>query len=180
MDKYLHHISGFFTSHAHADRTFLKLIKHGVPAGQMHIFSAQKPAYISAEEKKSDAVLKDILVDGTIGTIVGTGTGALLELALIATNVSLFIASPLVAPLMLMGWGASIGGLIGAAKGTIRDSASPHQIEEGWLSKMIGDAIKDDQTVLIVHTITDQETLIAKMTMHDAVGRIENGNSSTL
>ena len=71
-----------------------------------------------------DGVLQDVLVDGAIGTAVGTGIGALGSVALAATSVTLFIASPLVAPLMLLGWGASIGGLIGAAAGATAGKGS--------------------------------------------------------
>ncbi len=46
----------------------------------------------------SDAVLKDVLVDASIGTAVGTGIGALGSVALAAASVIPFVASPLVAP----------------------------------------------------------------------------------
>ena len=46
------------------------------------------------------------------------------QVALVATNVSLFIASPLLAPLMMLGWGASIGGLLGATVGAVKSADS--------------------------------------------------------
>jgi hypothetical protein len=50
------------------------------------------------------------------GAGVGTGLGALIEVALMATNVTLFVASPLIVPpLVLLGWEAIIGGVVGAS-----------------------------------------------------------------
>ena len=66
-------------------------------------------------------------------------------MALAATSVTLFIASPLVAPLMLLGWGASIGGLIGAAAGATEGDGD----KEGWLSDLVRDAIANGHVVLV-------------------------------
>ncbi len=77
-----------------------------------------------AAEDGSDAVLKAVLVDGA----VGTGLGALAGLALVATNVTLFIASPLLAPLMLLGSGASVGGVMGAMAGASGDAENEERL----------------------------------------------------
>ena len=39
-----------------------------------------------------DNALKDILVDGAVGAVPGTGVGILAEVALVAAGVSLFVA----------------------------------------------------------------------------------------
>lgn len=83
MSEFRHYVSGFF-----ADRARL------------------------VEPPQSKSVLKDVLVDGAIGTAVGTGGGALAQLALVAANVSLFVASPLLAPLSMPGCAASLGGTV--------------------------------------------------------------------
>lgn len=105
-----------------------------------------------------------MLVDGTIGAAVGTGTGigALAEVALVAANVSLFIASPLLAPLMPLGWGASIGGLIGATSGAVSTATPDAQKNEGWLSALVRDAIASGQIVLVVRAQSEQEAAIAR------------------
>jgi hypothetical protein len=111
-------------------------------------------------------VLQDVLVDGAIGTVVGTGIGALGSVALAATSVTLFVASPLVAPLMLLGWGASIGGLIGAAAGA---TAGPGN-KEGWLSDLVSDAIANGHVVLVVETRSEQEATTARKVIQASVG----------
>jgi hypothetical protein len=75
----------------------------------VQIYTYQSPTPTHESSDGSNDVLKDVLVDGTIGAKVAVGIGGLLEVALITANVTLFIASPLLAPLLLLGWGASIG-----------------------------------------------------------------------
>lgn len=48
----------------------------------------------------SNTGLKDMLVDGAIGTAVGAGIDGLAQVA----NVSLFASSLLLAPLVMLGW----------------------------------------------------------------------------
>jgi hypothetical protein len=63
------------------------------------------------------ALLKCVLIDGAIRTAVSTGVGALAELAVVVVNFFLFVASPLIGPLAMLGWGASVDGFIGGAAG---------------------------------------------------------------
>jgi hypothetical protein len=115
-------------------------------------------------------VLKNVLVDGAVGTAIGTGIGALGELALVAANVTLFVASPLVAPLMMLGWGASNGAIVGAAKGATADVKQ----KDGKFSDLIQDAIMNGQFVLVATTRTEQETVIAREVIKASVGQVED------
>ena len=175
MNEYRHHVSGFFANTDDAERTLSKLVEQGLPRERMQIYTADSTSSSPAQEAKSDGVLQDVLVDGAIGTAVGTGIGALGTVALAATSVTLFIASPLVAPLMLIGWGASIGGLIGAAAGATTGSGN----KEGWLSDLIGDAIASGQVVLVAETRNQQETASARETIKDSVGKYNDINMTT-
>ena len=177
MNDYRHHVSGFFPVRDDAESAVSKMIEKGVPREQLHIFSADtKPTSVSpAEEAKSDNALQDILVDGAIGTAVGTGVGVVGSVALAATSVTLFVASPLIAPLMLIGWGASIGGLIGAAAG----ATSGPEKKEGWLADLIKDAIENDQVVLVAVTKSERETEIAYEIIEDLVGKYKDTDTDT-
>ena len=104
----------------------------------------------------------DVLKDGAIGTAVGTGVGVLTQLALVAANVSLFVASPLIAPLALLGWGASLGGFIGAAAGVGE--------QKGPFGDLVRDAISAGQVVLLAETRTEQEASLARQVIEAAVG----------
>jgi hypothetical protein len=166
MDEYLHHVSGFFAHREQAENTLSRLVEQGLPRERLRLFANDPAASDSAPKEGSNAVLQDVLVDATIGTAVGTGIGALGSVALAAASVSLFVASPLVASLMLLGWGASIGGLIGAAAGATPGAGD----KEGWLSDLVGDAISSGQVVLVAETRTVQETAIARDVIQASVG----------
>ena len=166
MDEYRHHISGFFAHRDEAKSALSRLVEQGLPRERLRIYANDPVASDTAPQEGSDAVLKDVLVDATVGTAVGTGIGALGTVALAAASVSLFVASPLVAPLMLLGWGASIGGLIGAAAGATPGAGN----KDGWLSDLIGDAIASGQVVLVAETRTEQETAVATEVIQLSVG----------
>lgn len=158
MDKYIHHVSGIFAHREGAESALSRLVDKGIPQNRLQLFDSNSTLPASTQQAKSNVVLKDMVVDGAIGTAVGTGIGALAEVALVAANVSLFVASPLLAPLALLGWGASLGATIGATVGAKVSSEN----KEGWLSDLIRDAISNGQVVLVAETLTKQETAIAR------------------
>jgi hypothetical protein len=166
MSQYRHYVTAVFVTRSEAEETLSNLVDRGMPRQQLQIFDADSKAAPPVEETRSDAVLKDVLVDGAIGGAVGTGLGALSTVALAAANVTLFIASPLVAPMMLLGWGASLGAFIGAAVGTTPGEGHKH----GRLADLIGDVIAKGHVVLVAETRTDQESMLAKQVIQAAVG----------
>jgi len=173
MDEYRHHVSGFFARREEAESVFSRLVERGLPRERLHIYAADSTASPApASQAESNEVLKDVVVDSAIGGAVGTGIGALGSVALAVANVSLFIASPLLAPLVMLGWGASLGALVGAAAGA---SASPEK-KEGWLSDLVGDAIASGQVVLVAETRTEQETAIAREVIQASIGESKDTN----
>lgn len=165
MDQYQHYVSGFFADLHVAETAFSAITSLGIPRAQLSIFgegvSLAKPPPTSS----SDTVLNDMLVDGAIGTAVGTGLGVLAGVMLAAANVTIFIATPLLAPLMLLGWGASLGGIIGATAGASNQHA---------LADLIRDATTSGQIVLVVETKNLHETQIAQKVIQAAVGECNN------
>jgi hypothetical protein len=160
MNKYCHHVSGFFAHSQEAENALLTLVERGLPRGQLFIFKS-KSASAPTPPAKSKEVRNEVLVDGAIGTAIGTGIGVLGEIALVAANVSLFAASPVLAPLMMMGWGGSLGALIGVSLGA--------GDKEGF-ANLVQDAISLGQVVLVAETRTDKETKDAQEVIKDAVG----------
>jgi hypothetical protein len=174
MSPQPHHVSGFFEYRSHAEAARDVLLQRGLPAGQMQIYASDTPPAEPTPTGDSNAVLKNVVVDGAVGTAVGTGLGALAQVALVAGNVNLFIASPLLAPLTMMGWGAGLGGLVGAAMGasTADKPAEPaaDTRQESWLSNLVADAIASGQFVLVVQTQNEAEATAARDVISAAVG----------
>lgn len=174
MSEYRHHVSGFFAHTGHAESALVSLAARGLPRKRLHLLKAESTPQIAASHSRSNAVLKDVRVDGAIGTAVGTGLGALAEVALVAANVSLFIASPLIAPLVMLGWGASLGGFAGAAVGAGSMTETTPSKTNGKFADLIGDAIAGGHVVLVAETRTVQETAIARDVIQAAVGKVRD------
>lgn len=166
MDAYLHHVSGFFANRDQAEKTLSSLVERGLPRQQLRIFAANAVKSEPAPSAGSNEVLQDVIVDGAVGAAVGTGLGALAQFALVAANVSLFVASPLIAPLAMLGWGASLGGFVGAAVGAGE--------KKGAFSDLVSDAIASGQVVLIAETRSEQETASAQELIKVSVGAFQD------
>lgn len=174
MDEYRHHVSVFFAHRAEAEGALSTLVARGLPRAHLQLFDAESGPAVTELKGENNEVLTNVLVDGAFGTAVGTGIGAIAQLALVAANVSLFIASPLVAPLVMLGWGASLGAFVGAAAGANTDV----EHKEGWLSDLVRDAIANGQVVLLVQTDTEQETEVAREVIKAAVGEFKDAVST--
>ncbi|OGB33949.1 MAG: hypothetical protein A3F78_14090 [Burkholderiales bacterium RIFCSPLOWO2_12_FULL_61_40] len=174
MNAYHHHVSGFFSNRDDANIARSQLIARGFPPEQLQIFVTDTVPSEPLPQHDSNAVLKDVLVDSAVGTAIGTGLGALAEVALVAANVTLLVASPLVAPLAMLGWGAFLGGTLGAAAGTVSGSVGVPGKKEGWLSELVRDAIASGQIVLLAITRTEQETATAREVIEAAVGEAKD------
>lgn len=174
MSDYRHHVSGFYAQRDDAASALSTLVERGIARAQMQIFETNVPTAEPAPKEDSNAVLKDVIVDGAIGTAVGTGLGALAEVALVAANVSLFVVSPVLAPLAMLGWGAGLGGLLGAAIGAKASPAAGAGKKEGWLSELVRDAIASGQIVLMVQTRNAHETAMAREVIEASVGDVKD------
>lgn len=166
MSDYLHHVSGFFAHEDQALDVQRQLLAQNIPSERIHVLNKTTPHPPHRVKEDSHGVVKDIVVDGAIGTAVGTGVGVLAQLAFVTANVSLFVASPLIAPLVMIGWGAGLGGFLGAAVGAAK--------KEKPFIDLVKDAIENDQFVVIVETVSEQETLIAQTAIKNMVGDYED------
>ena len=154
MDSYLHRVVGLYASLVDANQVRDLIIAQGIPSTQLRVLSAATTGASSDAASDSDDVLKDLLRDGAIGTAVGTAAGAGLSIALAAAGLTLFIASPVLGALYLVGWGASLGGLAGAVVGAERST--------GDVSSLVKDALANGQVVLVAHARSEVETAMAQ------------------
>ena len=166
MDKYLHRVVGLYPSRALGESVRDDMLAHGFAPKQVRLIAPGSGAAGRDAVSDSDDVLKDILRDGAIGTAVGTAAGAGVSIALAAANLTLFIASPVLGALYLLGWGASLGGLVGAVVGAERS--------KGDVSNLIVDALASGQFVLVVHANTEAQTSQAQQIVAEPLQRNED------
>lgn len=162
MNSQGHIVSGVYASRAEAETARRRLIADGFPRRHLKVVESTRAAG-NRKIAEDDEVLKDVLVDGVVGAAIGTGLGAVGEVALVAANVTLFVASPLVAPLAMLGWGAALGGIVGASIGA--DAAE----KKGIFSDFVLDAIRNGHVVLVADTRTAAEKTVACDVIGDSV-----------
>lgn len=167
MSKYCHQISGFFHFKSQAEIAYSSLIAQGINKNQLSLHRADFALdNNSASNESSINAFASILLSVAFGVAIGSIVGMLVELSLIASNINLFVASPFIGPVVLIGWGASIGGFIGAVVGAMKKNQ--------LLTQMAEEAILHGQFALVVETHDRQQTSTAKTVMKTAVGGYEN------
>lgn len=165
-----HRVSAVYPTREEAEAVRGRLISGGFVAGALDILHEQA---LPAGEEDGDEVLKDVLVDGAIGTAVGTGVGAVGTVVLWAADLTLFVASPVIAPLAMLGWFAGLGGVVGALAGARAHEPGTSR-KEGRFSDLVLDAIKAGHVVLVVRTNDDAEKQLAETIIRDSLkGRDE-------
>ncbi len=167
MENYDHTVSGIYPTFEEAKATLTLLHTQGIASTQLNIIQSDTAATALQQHNDSDNVLNDVIVDGAVGSVVGAGAFGLGHLALVWANISIFVASPLLGPLMMLGWGASIGGLFGAIAGAtvIPEEAEKHKS----FTHLVEDAISRGYVVLVTQTKSEPETLLAQNIIRDSV-----------
>ncbi len=161
MKSDLYRVVGLYASTVDADHARELLVGEGIAATQIRVLTAATGAG-TASKLDSDDVLKDLLRDGAIGTAVGTAAGAGVSVAMAAANLTLFIANPVLGVLSLVGWGAGLGGLVGAAMGAERS--------KGDVATLVQDALANGQVALVVLAHSEAEAAIARQVVGQLVG----------
>jgi hypothetical protein len=161
MDTYLHRVLGFYAGRTAADAVFSQLVRRGIPAEKVKILVPGEGGGSAESTADSDDVLKELLRDGAIGAAVGAMAGATGSIALAAVNISLFVASPVLGALYLLGWGASLGGFVGAVAGS--------QNRKGDVSGLVKDALSSGHVVLVARTATEEQTTMARQIIGESM-----------
>lgn len=154
METYLHRVIGIYPSRAAAEVVRGELVDRGLPEDKLDVLEPGATEARRLPDADSDDVLKEVLREGAIGTAIGTAAGAVGTAALMAAGITVFIASPIVAPLAMLGWGAGVGGLLGAATGAQR--------HKGDVSDLVRDALQAGHVVLLAYAGTEEQTSVAR------------------
>lgn len=101
-------------------------------------------------EATRDTMVKDTLVGSAAGTVAGAAVAG--TTALVST--SLFVSAPVVGPLIVLGYGALIGGIAGAIRSL--------KVREDILAGVVKDALKAGYHVVIVHAAREEDSHLAQ------------------
>jgi hypothetical protein len=93
---------------------------------------------------------RDTMVNDTVtGSVVGTAAGAVVTGAAALSAPALFVSAPVVAPLVVLGYGALIGGTVGAIRGI--------KLHGNIFSGLVKDALKEGYHVVVIHATSEEE-----------------------
>jgi hypothetical protein len=160
MVDYLHRVYGLYTSRIEAELVCSQLLQQGFKPEQLELIDQGNAGKEITPD--SDEVRNEVVIDGAIGTAAGAGAGALGQAAIAATNASLFIASPVLGTLTMIGWGAAVGGLVGAAVGA-------GNADTKRFSDIVQDAVKSGHAALIVYAATEPQTTLAQAVIAESL-----------
>jgi len=166
-----HKVSAIYATDDEARVVCKHLIDAGVSPDDVSLLN-ELPLPPFADD--DDELLKDMLVDGSIGTAIGAGVGAIGTAMLWAGGVTLFVASPVVAPLAMLGWFASVGGIAGALTGAAGNPTRRDQ--PGKFSELVMDAIQSGNVALVVRTHDEASRSLAK----DIISKSLKGHTETV
>lgn len=159
MDSYRHNVSASFAQRATAEHTLSQLIKRGLSREQVQIVEAAEQAPQSLSNRfRGRAARKAMLIYGSVGAVIGGVLGALVQAGLVISDMGLLAASPLLAPIMLMGWGAFLGAFLGALAGLAaaaprRPTLTPGEIAAGG-SVLLANTRSAEQTSMAREVLT--------------------------
>lgn len=92
---------------------------------------------------------RDTVVNDTVtGCVVGTAAGTVVTGAAALVAPALFVSAPVVGPLVVLGYGAMIGGTVGAIRGL--------KMYENMLSGLVKDALKEGYHVVVIHAASEE------------------------
>lgn len=104
-----------------------------------------------AIEPERDETRDTVVQDTITGSLAGTAAGAALTGVAALGASTLFLSAPVVGPLVVLGYGAMIGGTVGAIRGL--------RLRENILSSLVKDSLKADCYVIIVHAANEEAQL---------------------
>ena len=104
-----------------------------------------------AIEPEPEETRNTVVQDTVTGSLAGTAAGAVLTGAASLGTPALFVSAPIVGPLMVLGYGAMIGGTVGAIRGL--------KLRENMLFSLVKDSLKAGYHVIIVPAANEEAQL---------------------
>jgi len=163
MNTYRHHILGFFSQRAQAEKAFAQVTAQGIAPKNVQIFDKYSvlPTITNTEPFNVDK--KQTWASANLNSLAGTGLGSLIGIKLVGTDVSLIVERSLIPPLVALGWGMNIG-VVGIN--------FYNREEPRLLSDLVHDAILSRQIVVLVETRSQDETAMVNEIIQEATGSL--------
>ncbi|MDT8387524.1 MAG: hypothetical protein RQ736_08425 [Thiogranum sp.] len=148
MRRYAHKVVAIYPDAATAEDALLAL-KHARLGDSEVVQLMPGATNIDRAVQPEPDTSRDTMKRQTVtGGAAGTATGALIAGATEVLAPALFVSAPVVGPLIVLGYGALIGGIAGAVRGL--------RLREDVLTGLVRNALKAGYPVIIIHAASDE------------------------
>lgn len=148
LEQYPYKVAAIYADVASATVAVSMLEHCGLGDARIIRLRPGQPGVDSAIEPESVGTRNTLTMDVLTGGIAGAGVGVLMAGAVTALTPALFVSAPVVAPLIILGYGSLIGGTAGAIHGV--------RLRELALAGLLKDALKAGYHVVLVHSASEQ------------------------
>lgn len=142
-EQYPHKIAAIYTDAARVDAAIRALWDAAVGDVRMTRLAPDSPDPGRGIEPEQAETRNRFIVDMLTGGGIGTAIGAVGAGAIAIGLPTLFVSAPVVGPLAVAGYGATLGATAGAIKA--------FKVKEGLLADMVKDSLARGFHVLVVH-----------------------------
>jgi hypothetical protein len=170
MTHYRHRVLGFLSHRTQAEKIFSQLVAQGISYKFIHMFDKYSvlPLALGKADglmNTGDAILNKTFASGVADSLAGTGLNSLLDVPLIANEVTLIVEDALVAQLVASGWGVSLG---------VINTNFYTRDDVRMLADLVHDAVLSRQIVISVETTSQRETLLVSELMQATIGDLSD------
>lgn len=167
MAGYQHNVTGFFNRRSSAEATLGQLLLAGLRPEQLQIIAAASVRTHHGRQQQEELALQSMLNDGLLGAAIGSGIGILLQIGLLLSDTQLFALAPQLSPPFLIGWGAFIGGFLGALAGVLGAAVCAGTVTASWREPM---ALYSGDVILLAKTCSASQTRLARTAIWATAG----------
>lgn len=146
LEQYPYSVAAIYGDAASANVAVSMLEHSGLGDARITRLTPGQPGVDSAIEPESVGTHNTLTMDSLTGGIAGAG--ALMAGAVTALTPALFVSAPVVAPLIILGYGSLLGVTAGAIRGV--------RLRELALAGLVKDALKAGYHVVLVHSANEQ------------------------
>lgn len=158
-----HKVAAIYLDAESAEMAIAALHEAGFDASAVLHLDSNSTDVQQAIEPEQTATRNHFIQDILVGSGIGTAIGAVGAGALAVVLPTLFVSAPVVGPLMVAGYGTTLGATAGAIKA--------FKVREGLLAGMVRDAIKQGFHVVLVHSADDETNARAEAIINSTLAK---------
>lgn len=163
MERYTYKLAGIYSNRAEAEQALQHVIAAGFAHEQVRC-AWPDDQYVDRKVEPETKASRNHLVRNTvIGLLIGAVVGLLATVAIVLLQPGMFAAAPIWGPLIVTGYAATVGLVVGAFTGL--------RMREGQLASAIVDEINRGGYAVIVQARDSREAQRAEQLLQERAGQ---------